>query len=105
MGATLCWGRWASSTQRVGRSCTGQGCTLLEVVHPVQRPHFDFHIARIYIDDELRIPIRFASWEWPAVAGGSPQLLEEFTYLNIKLNVGLTDLDFDSGNPNYAYPY
>ncbi len=35
--------------------------------------------------------------------GGQPQLLEEYTYLNVKLNVGLTDADFDDKNPEYNF--
>ena len=31
------------------------------------------------------------------------QLLEEYTYTNIKINVGLTDADFDTKNPNYKF--
>ena len=82
-----------------------RSCTLIEVRHPKKLPGFDYHLARIYVDDEMQIPIRFASWYWPEVEGGNPQLLEEYTYLNVKLNVGLTNLDFDPDNPNYKYPY
>ena len=34
---------------------------------------------------------------------GKPQLLEEYTYLNLKLNNGFTDADFDVRNPNYQF--
>ena len=79
-------------------------CTLIEVIHPHRRNHFTFHIARIYIDDKLGVPIRYASWGWPANSGGKPILQEEVTYLNIKVNVGLKDKDFDHNNPDYAFP-
>jgi hypothetical protein len=29
--------------------------------------------------------------------------LEEYTYLNLKLNAGLVDADFDHTNPNYKF--
>ena len=83
----------------------GRKCLLIEMRHPVQRPHFEWTLARVYVDEELQIPIRFASWGFPETAGGKPLLLEEYTYTNLKLNVGLTDADFDPDNPNYAYPY
>ncbi len=79
-------------------------CTLIEVVHPVQRDHFTFHRARIYIDESLGVPVRYAAWSWPTEQGGEPVLEEEYTYRNIKLNVGLTDADFDPDNPAYDYP-
>lgn len=79
-------------------------CTLIEVVHPVQRDHFTFYRARIYIDETLGVPVRYAAWTWPAEPGGEPVLEEEYTYRNLKLNVGLTDADFDPDNAAYDYP-
>jgi hypothetical protein len=73
----------------------GRGCTLLEVVHPHPRPYLDFHLARVYIDDEINLPVRYEAYTWPKTAGGKPVLEECYTYLNLKLNVGLTDENFD----------
>ena len=77
--------------------------TCIQVTHPVPRQNFIFHMARIFIDDELNFPIRYEAYDWPAKTGGKPELLEEYTYLNLKLNVGLTDADFDPNNPNYQF--
>ena len=77
-------------------------CTVLRVIHPVQRDWFDFHIAEIFIDDEHQVPVRYAAYTWPA-PGEKPQLEEEYTYMNLKLNVGLTELDFDHKNPDYNF--
>ena len=71
--------------------------------HPQARPHFDFHIAQIYIDTELNVPVRYAAFAWPEVGEEKPVLLEEYTYLNMKLNVGLTDADFDEHNSKYNF--
>ena len=79
-------------------------CTMIQVVHPQRREHFDFYRARIFIDDELNMPIRYAAWSWPETPGGEPVLLEEYTYLNLELNVGLKDSDFDPDNAEYHYP-
>lgn len=81
----------------------GRVCTLMQVTHPVQRDHFEFHIARIYIDNQLQLPIRYASWSWPTEEGGKPVLEEEYTYINLKVNVGLTDNDFSEKNKEYDY--
>lgn len=81
----------------------GRVCTLLQVKHPVKRPQFDFFLAQIFIDDELQIPIRYAAYGWPEKEGEQPGVLEEYTYLNLKLNVGLADGDFDHNNPNYKF--
>lgn len=86
-----------------GAKVDGRECTVLMVTHPQPRPHFDFNIARIYIDDEYQIPVRYEAYLWPTVAGGEPELLEEYTYQKVKLNVGLGDADFDRKNPNYNF--
>jgi len=87
-----------------GAKVNDRSCTCLQVVHPVPRRNFLFHIARVFVDDELNIPIRYESYSWPTEPGGPPVLLEEYTYLDIKLNNGFTDLDFDPKNPNYGFP-
>ena len=78
-------------------------CTRIRVQHSVRRPHYRFYLAEIYIDDELNVPIRFASYDWPSTPGGEPKLLEEYAYVNVRLNVGLTDRDFDRANPAYKF--
>jgi hypothetical protein len=78
-------------------------CTCIQVVHPVPRSNFLFHMARIFVDDELNLPIRYESYDWPKEPGGPPELIEEYTYLNLKLNNGFTDADFDVKNPNYHF--
>ena len=79
-------------------------CVMLEVMHPVKREHFEFHIARIYLDQELEIPIAYEGFSWPEEEGGEPVLEEKYFYTQLKLNVGLQDSDFDPSNPDYDYP-
>ena len=49
------------------------------------------------------MPIRYESWSWPTTADGPPVLEEEYTYLRVATNVGLTDIDFDISNPAYNF--
>lgn len=79
-------------------------CRMIQVTHPVRRPHFEYYRAQIYFDSKLNVPVRFAAWTWPEQEGGEPVLQEEYTYVNIKLNVGLTDDDFDPSNRSYNFP-
>jgi len=81
----------------------GRVCTVLRVMHPIQRPHFEFHRAEIFIDDELQIPVRYAAFNWPTKPGATDDLLEAYTYTNLKVNIGLTNADFDPKNPNYNF--
>ncbi len=77
-----------------GVKINGQGCTLLEVVHPLPRAHFEFNIARVYIDDALNLPVRYEAYTWPTRPDGQPELQECYTYLNLKVNLGLEDKNF-----------
>lgn len=86
-----------------GAKINNRVCTCIQVVHPEPRKEFLFHLARIFVDDELNIPIRYEAHDWPSEKGGKPELIEEYTYLNLKLNNGFTDLDFDIKNPNYKF--
>jgi hypothetical protein len=86
-----------------GAKVNGRDCTMIQVTHPVPRRNFLFHIARIYMDNELNMPIRYEAYEWPQQPGGDPVLLEEYTYMNLQINQGFTDADFDTRNPAYAF--
>lgn len=79
-------------------------CQLIQVTHPDRDQRFDFHIAQIFIDTQRQIPLRYAAFLWPEKEGAEPPLEEEYTYLNVELNVGLTDSDFDPENSDYQYP-
>ena len=81
----------------------GRVCTCIQVVHPLARANFRYHVARVFIDDEMNIPTRFEAHEWPDQPGGQPLLVEEYTYMNVKLNNGFTDFDFDVKNPAYKF--
>jgi hypothetical protein len=85
-----------------GAKINGRVCTCLQFKHPEKRPHFTFYLARIFIDDEMQIPVRYEAFDWP-INGAQPGLQEEYTYLNVKLNVGLTDADFDHTDPKYGF--
>jgi hypothetical protein len=86
-----------------GAKVNDRTCTLIEVMHPIERRVFLFYKAQIYIDDQLNLPIRYTAYMWPKHPGEDPPLDEAYTYLNLKLNVGLTDADFDPHNPKYHF--
>jgi hypothetical protein len=81
----------------------GRPCTGIQIRHPVRRQHFRYHVARIYIDRELQLPICFQSYDWPKEEGQVPPLIEEYTYVDLRINVGLDDADFDPSNDEYHF--
>jgi hypothetical protein len=77
--------------------------TMIICNHPQRAPHFVFHEVRLYIDEELGLPVRFEAYDWPRRAGEAPPLVEEYTYTDLRLNVGLSDHDFDPSNKTYSF--
>ncbi|MBL8850469.1 MAG: DUF1571 domain-containing protein [Planctomycetaceae bacterium] len=78
-------------------------CLAIECSHPRPRKQFKFHITRLYIDKESDIAVRLENWGFPTQQNGNPVLIEEYTYSNVKTNVGFTDADFDRSNPAYRF--
>lgn len=55
------------------------------------------HVIHIYLDNLLSLPVKFDVFDW------NHKLIESYTYLNIKLNPGLKDIDFDADNKDYNF--
>ena len=87
--------------QTLGTGDSARQVTEIRVINPVRRPGLTFHVARIFVDNELNLPIRYQAFDWPSAPGETPQLIEIYHYGDLKTNVGLTDADFDSSNPRY----
>jgi len=49
----------------------------------------------LYLDKERKLPIRTENYDWP-VEGGPPggELLEVFSFVDLRVNAGLSDADF-----------
>ena len=62
---------------------------MIESTHPVRRPEFLHYRVRVFIDQELGLPIRFEAYDWPKHPRSEPELVEEYSYIQFKLNVGL----------------
>jgi hypothetical protein len=85
-------------------------CKLLEIIHEESSIEingnlvpYEFNLAQIYIDESRLVPLKYASYTWPKLPDGEPELLEEYIYEDLQLNVGLTASDFESTNPNYKF--
>ncbi len=78
-------------------------CTHFELTMLKESPNSKFMKAVMFVDDEYRVPVYYAAYDWPEQEGGKPEMIEEYSYTSIKLNVGLTDKDFDTSNPDYNF--
>lgn len=79
-------------------------CRVLTLSHEKKEPQFDFHKAQIFIDKDFNVPVRYVAYDWPKGEKlTKSDILEEYTYTQLKFNVGLTDKDFDSRNKAYNF--
>jgi hypothetical protein len=81
----------------------GRPCQHFELTMRERKPESGFMRARVFVDNEYRVPVFYAAYDWPKEEGGKPVLLELYAYRRVKLNVGLTDKDFDPTNPDYNF--
>ncbi|MEZ6056977.1 MAG: DUF1571 domain-containing protein [Planctomycetaceae bacterium] len=78
-------------------------CRVVEVTHASKETGASFHITRLYIDSETKLPVRIQNYDFPARAKQKPEVVEDYFYTELRTNVGLTDLDFDVRNPAYKF--
>lgn len=86
-----------------GKQFAPMQCKVLESRHLRRRRGVAFQITRLYIDKKTNLPVRVEQYGFPVQRGGKPVLLEEYTYWNVRTNVGLKDVDFDRKNPAYKF--
>ena len=71
--------------------------TRMESAHRVNNGQFYCHRTVVFIDKETRLPVRFEAYDWPRPDG--PQngdLLECYSFVDVKFNVGLNDSAFSN---------
>lgn len=82
---------------------SGRPCRHFEVRQQVRKPGLDYQLARVLLDEELRLPVYFASYAWADQPGDDPVLQEEYMFTRLTLNPKLTDHDFHRDNPEYKF--
>lgn len=78
-------------------------CKVIQSTHPKKLPGSKFHITRLYVDRATSLPVRAEQLDFPSKAGEQPAIVEQYTYLDLKTNVALTDADFDPKNKSYKF--
>jgi hypothetical protein len=69
-------------------------CIGLETTHPTNTGQTYCHRSLVLFDKELKMPVRFEAYDWPAAGQSAVELLECYSYIDLKFNVGLTDAAF-----------
>ena len=72
-------------------------CTRMEVTHHVFNAQLYCGRCVVYFDKALKLPVRVEVYDWPKPNGNpNGELLECYSYINLKFNLGLTDAAFDN---------
>lgn len=90
-------------------SYDGRELTLLEIIR--SRPsgrEGDFSRAELVLDRQRNVVVSFRSFDWPDSSESADDLadasvIESYQYLDLELNVGLSDEDFSTSNPEYTF--
>ncbi len=78
-------------------------CKVFESTRAKKTAEGQFHVTRLYTDKVTQLPVRVEQLDFPAKAGDQPSVLEQYTYMDLKTNVGLGDIDFDTKNKAYKF--
>ncbi|MBX7104665.1 MAG: DUF1571 domain-containing protein [Gemmataceae bacterium] len=69
--------------------------TRMESLHPVNTGRYYTHRTVTYFDRETKLPVRIEAYDWPRQGGpAGGELIECYSYVDLKFNVGLTDAAF-----------
>jgi hypothetical protein len=88
---------WGKTVVRIAdANFHGRPCVYIETTHP-DRSAGNFYGYRcvLCLDQDTRLPVYSAAYDWPH-AGGDPggDLLEAYSYLDLRCNVGLDEKAF-----------
>lgn len=71
-------------------------CLRIENVRPERRPEYYAYRSVLYLDKASKLPIRNENYSWPQPGGpATGELMEVYSYIDLRFNVGLTDRDFN----------
>lgn len=88
--------KWGMTDVRIGGYMYAKKkCTRVEMTHAGSAGgKFLHHKNIVYFDQETALPIRVENYDWPSNPGGTPDLVEVFSYVNLRVNVGLAETTF-----------
>jgi hypothetical protein len=66
-------------------------CFRAETINLTRAPELVCHRSVIFFDKENHLPIRAECYDWPAQKGEPGELIDVYSFVNLRLNVGLDD--------------
>jgi hypothetical protein len=82
----------------------GRVCWCVKTVHPNDPRRYSYYRTRVFFDKEHNLPIRFEAYDWPRRGSTTDgELVEEYTYRDLRFNQNLTAMEFSIENPKYNF--
>lgn len=69
-------------------------CTGIETIHEDVKSGGGFYRCLLYIDKKTHLPIRCECYDRPRIKGGEGELIEMYSFANLRLNLNLGDEAF-----------
>ncbi len=79
-------------------------CIEAAIPHPSAGHPQGTQMIRVFIDKQRKLPLRYEQYDWTGQPADKPLLMEQYTYVDLKLNNGFTGADFDKRSPSYSFP-
>jgi hypothetical protein len=73
----------------------GAAVTRYEIYTRRPHAHRYAHKMVVFVNNETKLPVRFEAYDQPKSGSGTGELLESYSYSNVKYNVGIADAAFD----------
>ncbi len=74
----------------------GRRVTMVKAVLPRGKGYYA-NVILLYFDKEMSLPLKVAVYGW------NGEMLEQYRFRDLRINVGLTERDFDKDNPAYNF--
>jgi hypothetical protein len=77
-------------------TCNNRRAIRIETTRTERVQGFYCYRSVLYLDAESKLPLRTENYDWPRAGGPAEgELIEMFSYIDLRLNVGLTEQDFN----------
>jgi Protein of unknown function (DUF1571) len=71
-------------------------CYRIETTRAERRPEHYCYRSVLYLDKDSKLPVRNENYDWPRAGGSTDgELMEMYSYVDLRFNVGLSDQDFN----------
>ena len=70
-------------------------CIRVEVTRTERNPTFYCARMVMYLEKQSKLPIRLENYDWPRQGSPEGDLLEQFSYADLRFNTGLRDEEFN----------